>query len=123
MGRLALEKGARALLLPMPYFFPYTQDDLACFCATVAAELAAAPILLYNLPRFTTALSVDTVRSLLAEVPNLAGIKDSSESLEILRALSGGPDSRASRIVGDDTVLVPACENASAMGSSRAWPA
>ena len=27
-GTLAMEAGARGLLLPMPYFFPYEQDDL-----------------------------------------------------------------------------------------------
>jgi len=32
-ARLAASAGARALLLPMPHFFPYEQDDLYAFAA------------------------------------------------------------------------------------------
>ena len=105
LGRIAMEQGARALLLPMPHFFPYAQDDLRTFCTAVAARLDA-PMLLYNLPRFTTPLELDTVRALIDAVPNILGIKDSSGSLTILSGLRPG----ACRIVGDDSVLVPALD-------------
>ena len=105
LGRIAIDHGARALLLPMPHFFPYSQDDLRAFCAGVAARLEA-PILLYNLPRFTTPLELETVRGLTDFVPNIIGIKDSSGSLAILGGLSSG----ACRIVGDDSVLVAALD-------------
>ena len=104
LGRIALDAGAGTLLLPMPYFFPYSQDDLESFCTTVAANLAA-PILLYNLPAFTTPLELCTVHKLIASVANIIGIKDSSGSLSILRGLAG---SDATRLVGDDSVLVAA---------------
>jgi 4-hydroxy-tetrahydrodipicolinate synthase len=105
LGRVAIEGGARALLLPMPHFFPYSQDDLHAFCAAAATRLDA-PVLLYNLPRFTTPLTLETVRSLVESVPNILGIKDSSGSLAILAGLS----SEACRIVGDDSVLVAALD-------------
>jgi 4-hydroxy-tetrahydrodipicolinate synthase len=105
LGRIAIDRGARALLLPMPHFFPYSQDDLHAFCAAVAARLDA-PILLYNLPRFTTPLTLETVRGLIDGVPNIIGIKDSGGSL----ALLGGLGSGACRIVGDDSVLVAALD-------------
>jgi 4-hydroxy-tetrahydrodipicolinate synthase len=105
LGRIAIDCGARALLLPMPHFFPYSQVDLHAFCAAVAARLEA-PILLYNLPRFTTPLTLETVRDLIESVPNILGIKDSSGSL----ALLGGLGSGACRIVGDDNVLVAALD-------------
>jgi 4-hydroxy-tetrahydrodipicolinate synthase len=105
LGRIAMDHGARVLLLPMPYFFPYSQDDLYTFCAAAAGRLDA-PVLLYNLPRFTTPLELQTVRCLLDAVPNIAGIKDSSGSLVVL----GGLNSKACRIVGDDSVLVPALD-------------
>ena len=104
LGRIAMDAGARALLLPMPHFFPYSQDDLQSFCTAVAGSLDA-PVLLYNLPRFTTPLELETVRSLTASVANIIGIKDSSGSLSLLRGLEG---SGAARIVGDDSVLVAA---------------
>jgi len=115
LGRMALEAGARALLLPMPYFFPYSQDDLRCYCAAVA-EALPAPILLYNLPRFTTGLEPATVERLVEDVPNIAGIKDSSGSLEILRRLTAGGAARACRIVGDDAVLAEALDEGVADG-------
>jgi 4-hydroxy-tetrahydrodipicolinate synthase len=105
LGRIAIERGARALLLPMPHFFPYSQDDLRAFCTMVAKQLGT-PMLLYNLPRFTTPLEPDTVRYLIHDVPNIVGIKDSSGSLAIL----GGLDSGTCRIIGDDGVLVPALD-------------
>ena len=49
LGGIAIDHGARALLLPMPHFFPYSQGDLQAFCAAVAARLSqrGANILLY----------------------------------------------------------------------------
>jgi 4-hydroxy-tetrahydrodipicolinate synthase len=105
LGRIAIDGGARALLLPMPHFFPYSQSDLHAFCAAVAARLEA-PILLYNLPTFTTPLTLETVRGLIDGVPNIIGIKDSSGTLALLGGLSSG----TCRIVGDDSVLVPALD-------------
>jgi 4-hydroxy-tetrahydrodipicolinate synthase len=61
-------------------------------------------VLLYNLPQFTSGLEKETVQTLITEVPNIIGIKDSGGSLDILRHLSEqGVD--ACRIVGDDSVL------------------
>ena len=105
LASVAIEHGARALLLPMPHFFPYSQSDLHAFCAAAAARLDA-PVLLYNLPRFTTPLELETVRGLIDSVPNILGIKDSGGSLEILAGLR--PE--ACRIVGDDSVLVAALD-------------
>ncbi len=105
-GKIAQHFGARGLLLPMPYFFPYEQDDLEQFSRTVARGVNL-PILLYNLPQFTSGLQKETVRTLISEVPNIIGIKDSSGSLDILRDLTEhAPD--ACRIVGNDRVLAPA---------------
>jgi 4-hydroxy-tetrahydrodipicolinate synthase len=102
-ARIAEDAGVKALLLPMPYFFPYRQDDLEQFCRGVAAA-TSLPVLLYNLPQFTSGLEKETVHTLIAEVPNIVGIKDSGGSLDILRHLS---EQRvdACRIVGDDSVL------------------
>jgi 4-hydroxy-tetrahydrodipicolinate synthase len=101
----ALRAGVRSLLLPMPHFFPYAETDLEAFCREVSVNVAA-PILLYNLP-FSSPLNLRTVETLLRECPQIVGIKDSSGSLDILRALARScPD--ACRIVGSDRVLSPA---------------
>jgi len=106
LAEVAQKKGVKSLLLPMPYYFPYQQEDLALFCKDVAAS-TDLPILLYNLPQFASGLEKETVRELITTVPNIIGIKDSSGSLEILRDLTKhGVD--ACRIVGNDNALAGA---------------
>jgi 4-hydroxy-tetrahydrodipicolinate synthase len=106
LARVAESEEAEGLLLPMPYFFPYRQEDLDLFCRAVASS-TRLPVLLYNLPQFTSCLDKETVRDLISTVPNIVGIKDSSGSLEILRYLKQ-QSVQACRIVGDDAMLAPA---------------
>ncbi len=40
LGRMAVDAGAKAVLLPMPYFFPYEQADLRAFVSRVADALS-----------------------------------------------------------------------------------
>ena len=105
-GFLAIEGGAKGLLLPMPYYFRYSQADLRVFCSQAAEELSTQ-ILLYNLPQFASGLDPETAKRLIADTPNIVGIKDSSGSLEILRVLSE-PGFDACRIVGNDGALAGA---------------
>lgn len=104
--RIASSFGAKAVLLPMPYFFPYRQDDLREFVHAVASD-TDLPVLLYNLPQFTSGLEVDTVLLLLREHPNIEGIKDSSGSLEIMRAITR-EGLGAARLIGNDSALCDA---------------
>jgi len=95
--------GADALLLPMPYFFPYGQQDLIAFSKEVAQH-ASLPLLLYNLPEFTTPLEPGTTLGLLAETSQIKGIKDSSGNLETVRMLKEyWPE--ANRVIGNDSAL------------------
>lgn len=103
---VAEETGADVLLLPLPLFFPYQQEDAVAF-ASATARATKLPVLLYNLPQFTSGYSTDTVLRLLQEHENIVGIKDSSGKLETLRAMTVRNDGSA-RIVGNDGVLVQA---------------
>jgi len=106
LERVAEQAKVQGLLLPMPYFFPYSQDDLLAFCRA-AAGATGLPVLLYNLPQFTSGLAVETVLTLVRDVKNVTGIKDSSGSLEIVDALTMHiPE--ACRIIGNDSALAPA---------------
>lgn len=107
MGQAAFRAGARAVLLPAPYFFPYSQQDIQCYFRAVA-EAAGGPVLLYNLPRFTTPIEPRTALEVIRAGPPVAGIKDSSGSLDILRLLTAEGPAEACRIVGDDHVLTAA---------------
>ncbi len=107
--RLALEAedaGADALLIPTPHFFSYEQADLAEFYRQTVGKVHV-PALIYNLPAFTGGLDPEVAVGLIREVEGIAGIKDSSGSLEILEALT--LDHRgAVRLIGNDSVLAPA---------------
>lgn len=100
-------EGADALLVPAPHFFRYEQQDLAEFFTAFADE-SQLPVLLYNLAAFTGALQADTVLRLVSGSERIAGIKDSSGSLDNLEALKTSGPSRAVRLVGHDGVLAEA---------------
>lgn len=105
LGHAAFEAGATAVLLSMPLFFPYAQDDLDAFCRDVATQVGG-PVLLYDLPSFTTPLETATILTLLDEAPGIVGIKDSSGNRERLTTLAEARGARPWRlIVGDDNVL------------------
>ncbi len=105
LGRLAIDAGAEALLLPAPYFFRYEQDDLRGYFAHVSREVKA-PCLLYDLPDFTNPILPPTIYSLLREEPHIVGIKDSSGKAENIETFA---DERQNEpwtlLVGDDRLL------------------
>ena len=114
LGKLALAGGAKGILLPMPYFFPFAQDDLSGYCKGFA-EQVPLPILLYNLPQFTSELEAATVLDLVHNVDNIVGIKDSSGSVDILRALTEA-GMECTRVVGSDGALAQALREGVADG-------
>jgi 4-hydroxy-tetrahydrodipicolinate synthase len=77
LGGCAFEHNSAAVLLPMPFFFRYQQQDLHAYAASISRRLAG-PCLLYDLPDFTNALAPETAIDLLIAEPAIVGIKDSS---------------------------------------------
>jgi 4-hydroxy-tetrahydrodipicolinate synthase len=106
LGRIAAQAGAKAVLLAMPYFFSYVQADLVAFVSRVADALSI-PVLLYNLPQFTTGLAPETSLALIRRHENVVGIKDSSGLLDTLRLLTAEGEN-CCRIIGNDSALRPA---------------
>jgi dihydrodipicolinate synthase/N-acetylneuraminate lyase len=105
IGRAAIEAGSLAVLLPMPWFYKYGQDDLASYCLHVS-EALRTPCLLYDLPAFTNALETSTLIHLLRTGPYLAGVKDSSGDRARLAGLSAARDGAPwSLVVGDDRLV------------------
>lgn len=103
---VAQDGGADGLLLPMPYFFPYQQQDLEAFVVEVV-DRTKLPVLLYNLPSFTTALEPRTSLKLIEDCRQVKGIKDSSGQLDTLRLLRSKAPS-ANRVIGNDSALYDA---------------
>ncbi len=106
LGLAAFDAGARAVLLSMPVCFPYAQDDLAAFCEHVASQLPG-PVLLYDLPSFTTPLETDTILDLLERVPGIVGIKDSSGTRDRLATLAERRGDRPWRLIAGDDAVIP----------------
>ena len=96
--------GADILLVPPPHFFPYPAAEIEEFYRVFAAA-TAMPILIYNLPSFTSGVPLSTVVRLIETVPNIVGVKDSSGETEILQALTAQPELGARRIIGNDNAF------------------
>lgn len=83
----AISSGADALLIMPPYFFRYEQAEIEAFLLEFAREAAGAiPILLYNIPQFTSGIDIETVER-LAATGLFAGIKDSSGDWDYFQRL------------------------------------
>jgi 4-hydroxy-tetrahydrodipicolinate synthase len=83
----AAQAGAAAILVMPPYFFRYGQPEIREFYLRFADRIGGAvPIVIYNIPLFTSAISVETSCDLLA-TGRFAGIKDSSGSFEDFQKL------------------------------------
>ena len=92
LAQAAAASGAAGVLVMPPYFFRYGEDDLIAFYEQFVREADIdVPILLYNIPCFTNALSFAVVERLLSD-GIVQGLKDSSgdpagyEQLARLRA-------------------------------------
>ena len=89
LGAEAITSGAAALLLAPPHFFRYDAADVAEFYRRYAVEIGRSnvPMLLYNIPQFTSPIPFEVVQRLL-ESGNYAGIKDSSGDQEYFAKLA-----------------------------------
>lgn len=110
LARKAADAGSDILLLPMPHFFHYSQDDLITYTQTVCAAVPT-PFLLYNLPSFTGAIMPSKAIRLMRTIPNLIGIKDSSGRRQNLLPLAKAIERPGSSVlVGDDCLLLDALQ-------------
>lgn len=110
LAQAAVDCGAIALLFPPPGFLPYAQDDLVDFMAQVSADLPL-PVLIYNIPQCTRDLGLANILRLIATVPNIIGLKDSSghkpNLAQIHAALAEAP---LVFMIGSDDLLFDAFE-------------
>ncbi len=111
LARAAADCGAIALLFPPPAFQPYAQDDLVDFMGQVSADLPL-PVLLYNIPQCTRDLGMANILRLIATVPNIIGLKDSSGRQANLAAIGQAKaQTPMAFFVGSDDLLLEAFEH------------
>jgi 4-hydroxy-tetrahydrodipicolinate synthase len=108
LAEAAEAAGADALTVLTPYFISLTQAEILDHYRTIAAS-TGLPVLMYNnAPKTHITINPDTVAK-LADVPNIAGIKDSTGDMtntaEYIRLTRG---KAFSVMMGRDT-LIYAC--------------
>jgi len=109
LAREAAEAGAAAALLMPPYFFRYSQEEVKEFYLRFAQALKdSIPVLLYNIPFFTTEVSCETALELLA-TGLFAGIKDSSGDFASFERFQAARAERPfNLLVGNDVIFTRA---------------
>ncbi|WP_293032057.1 dihydrodipicolinate synthase family protein [Natronococcus sp.] len=99
----AAEAGADAALVVTPSYYGTDDAALVAYYEEVASA-SPIPVYLYSVPKFTgRALAPETVAE-LATHENVAGIKDSSGSLESIQRLLDRADDAFSVLVGSGSV-------------------
>lgn len=109
LAERAARAGARAVVVSAPYYFPAGQPELAEYLEHLIPELPL-PALLYNMPRHTkVTFGLETLRR-AAQMPKVAGLKDSSGDMvyfqRALRLARARPD--WSVFVGPEELLAQA---------------
>jgi 4-hydroxy-tetrahydrodipicolinate synthase len=103
---LGSRAGIDAILTASPYYNKPTQEGQYQHFKAIA-EAVNKPIILYNVPGRTAAnLEAGTVAR-LAEIPNIAGVKEASGNLTQIAEICGAAREGFSVLSGDDAVTLP----------------
>lgn len=106
LGKYCKKAGATGVVLSAPFYFKYPQHVIKSFVQQVAAKVEL-PIILYNIPLYSSPMEFSTVESLM-KIPQLVGIKDSSGSVPNLQRLIALSCGDFSVMVGWEEMLVSA---------------
>jgi 4-hydroxy-tetrahydrodipicolinate synthase len=86
LANIAADAGADAVVLSTPYYFPAGQTELIGYVERITKELPL-PVMLYNMPSLTKVwFEWETLRQ-LADLENIAGVKDSGGDFEYFKKL------------------------------------
>jgi 4-hydroxy-tetrahydrodipicolinate synthase len=106
LTRSAKEVGADAALIVTPYYNKPTQDGLYAHYKAIH-DAVEIPIIIYNIPgRCIVDMSVETMAR-LAELPNIAGVKDATADLKRPALTRGAIDGDFCQLSGEDATIVP----------------
>jgi dihydrodipicolinate synthase/N-acetylneuraminate lyase len=109
LARDAAERGAVALSVVCPYYYQIPLPALVDHFVTVARAVPGVPLYLYNIPQLTgNALSPALVARVVAQAPNVVGIKDSAGDLQALADYGTIDQGRFRVICGSDGLIFSA---------------
>jgi len=103
----ALEAGADAVMVVMPYYNRPTQAGLVEHVVQVAAAVRG-PIVLYNIPvRTGVDLGAEATEKICERAPNVVGIKDATGNVLRCQELVRRLGDRLTVMCGDDSLTLP----------------
>jgi len=106
-AKAAVEAGADAVMIVMPYYSKPSQEGLFQHVCAIARSITA-PVVLYNIPgRSVVELSVDTTLRVLDACQNVIGFKDATGNVLHCQELLLRAKRPISILSGDDVLTVP----------------
>lgn len=106
LTRFAKNAGADGALVVLPYYNKPTQQGLIAHCRAIA-DAVELPLILYNIPGRTGINMLPDTLAVLADHPNIVGMKEATGNLEQMThdiVLCGA---KLSFLSGDDTLTLP----------------
>lgn len=118
IAEMAQELGADAISVLQPMFLKPTEEELFTHFKAISESVPDKPMLLYNNPgRTGYTMSGNLVERLAHELPNLAGMKDSSGDMtQTMEFIRRNRDVDFKVFGGKDTLIYP-CLSVGAVGS------
>lgn len=106
-SRRALEAGANAVMVVMPYYSKPTQEGLVQHVTTVAAAVDA-PVVLYNIPgRTGIDLGPEATERICEKAPNVVATKEATGNVLRCQELKRRLGDRLTVLSGDDVLTLP----------------
>jgi 4-hydroxy-tetrahydrodipicolinate synthase len=106
LAKAAVEAGADAVMVVMPYYNRPNQQGLIEHTSAVASAIEV-PVVLYNVPtRTAVSLSVDTTLAILDRCQNVVAVKDASNNVHYCQELLSRAAGRVQVLSGDDALTL-----------------
>lgn len=106
LSRAAEEAGADGLLVVSPYYNKATAEGLIDHYAAISSAVHI-PVILYNVPSRTGVDIPVSVYSELAQIPNIAGVKEASTDITKIAKIKAACPSDFAVWSGNDDMTVP----------------
>jgi 4-hydroxy-tetrahydrodipicolinate synthase len=103
----AKDLGVDAVLVVTPFYFRLTDREICEHYKTVL-EAVDIPMIIYNVPKFTGfSIEPNIISQLVSEYENVAGVKDSSGSIETMAEIIKLVSSKISVLAGAADLTLP----------------
>ena len=106
LTRYAKKAGADGALVVLPYYNKPTQQGLIAHCRAIA-DAVELPLILYNIPGRTGINMLPETLAVLADHPNIVGMKEATGNLEQMTQDIILCGDKLSFLSGDDTLTLP----------------